>query len=80
MSHLGRVGFALPQAGNVRLRVLDVRGRVVATLADGQRAPGRYAVRWNGATVGGGRASAGVYFIELQAGGKRLTQRVMVMR
>jgi hypothetical protein len=75
----GRVSFALPQTTSVRLRVLDVRGRVVAVLAEGERRPGRYAIRWNGETWGG-RASSGVYFIELQAAGKRLTRRVMVMR
>jgi hypothetical protein len=74
-----RVAYALPQAGAVRLRVLDVRGRVVATLADGARNPGRYAVRWDG-TAAADHIAAGLYFIELQAAGKHLTRRVLVVR
>jgi len=74
-----RVAYALPAAGAVRLRVLDVRGRIVATLAEGQRNAGRYAVRWQG-TSASQRVAAGVYFIDLQAAGKQLTRRVLVMR
>ena len=78
MSRESRIAFAVPQAGPVRLRVVDVRGRVMWTLADGHRAPGRYALRWNGETRSG-HASAGVYFIELQAGDKHLTRRVTMI-
>ena len=75
----GRIRYAVPLAGRVTIQVVDVRGRIVASLLDGVRAPGRYVVRWDGSTPGG-HAATGVYFMQMQAGGKRITQRVMVVR
>src|SRR5262249_47283409 len=36
-----RVDFAIPRSAPVRLRILDVQGRVVATLLDGEQPAGR---------------------------------------
>jgi hypothetical protein len=44
MSAASRVVFVVPQAGPVRLRVVDVRGRVLRTLSDGHRPAGRHAL------------------------------------
>ena len=73
-----RVDFALAVEGRVRLTVYDVAGREVARLVDEIRAPGRYSVRWTG---GGGRgtASAGIYFVRLQSGGRSAVRRLVLM-
>ena len=73
------VEFALPRAGNVSLRLLDPRGRVVATLSNGTRAAGRHRLGWNGVTSSGPLA-AGVYFVELRADGVVRSQRVVLAR
>ncbi len=72
----GLVGFALPAAASVRLSVLDVQGREVATLAEGDFAAGRHQVRWEHA----GGAGPGLYFVRLQAAGRTLVRRTVVMR
>jgi hypothetical protein len=74
-----RIGFALARAGNVRLSVLDVQGREVATLARGEYAAGRFETKWNG-RVGEGEAPMGVYFVRLQVGGVTMTRRLAVAR
>jgi len=71
------LSFALPQAGAVRLRVYDLQGRVVATIADGVLPAGRHQVAWTGATLNG-PARSGVYFVRLQAAGLTL-QRALVL-
>jgi len=59
-----QVEYAIARAGHVRLDVADVTGRVVTTLFDGDRSPGRFRAVWGG-TSRGARVPAGVYFVRL---------------
>jgi len=61
-----RIQYAVARAGRVRLVVVDVSGRVVATLVDGIQSPGRYELAWDG-TREGQRLAAGLYFVRLAA-------------
>ncbi|MBM4160470.1 MAG: T9SS type A sorting domain-containing protein [Ignavibacteria bacterium] len=56
------IQFNLPKPGQVSLRVFDVMGREVATLAEGSFRPGRYEAHWNAQS-----AASGVYFYRLQS-------------
>lgn len=56
-----RLEFVLPQAGTHALELLDVSGRRVALLSQGERAAGRHAV-----DVEAPAGSAGVYFARLR--------------
>jgi hypothetical protein len=56
-----RLAFTLPRSESVRLTVLDVTGREVATLVDGVQAPGRHEFLWQG---GGSRSAAPVGGVE----------------
>mgnify|MGYP003693712801 CR=1 FL=1 len=40
--------YAVARAGRVRVELLDVSGRVAATLADRDHEPGRYVAVWDG--------------------------------
>lgn len=55
-----RFTFHLSAAGRTRLTVVDVAGRVVATLADGPFGPGEHEARWEAP------ASPGIYFAKLE--------------
>jgi hypothetical protein len=70
--------FALPEAGPVRLEILDVRGRRLAVLVDGEQEAGRHSVRWDGRTERGGVA-AGVYFLRFTSLGRELTRRFVLL-
>jgi hypothetical protein len=76
---LTSVEFTVPRAASVKVAVLDVQGREVATLASGNHAPGRYSLTWTG-EVHGRRAASGLYFVRMQAPGVQLTRRVIVSR
>ncbi|MEM1116143.1 MAG: choice-of-anchor B family protein [Bacteroidota bacterium] len=70
------VQFALPEAADVRLTVLDVRGREVAVLADGPRAAGAHTVGLDGRGL-----PAGVYLVRLGVNGRTAaTARATVVR
>ncbi len=74
---VARAEFTLPRASDVKLVVLDLQGRQVAELASGPFRAGRYQAAWSG-EVEGRTAPAGVYFLQLQAAGRRLVQRIVV--
>ncbi len=74
------VVFDLPRAGVVRVRVLDVGGRVVRTLARGWRERGRQTVRWDGRDEAGARAPAGLYWAEVGAGADRALTKFIRLR
>jgi hypothetical protein len=72
--------FALARGGHVRVDVFDVRGRLVATPVDRTLGTGTYAASWNGRTVHGERATAGVYFLRLTVPGATDSREVVVTR
>jgi hypothetical protein len=74
-----RFSFDLPRAMHARLEVLDVQGRVVAALAEGDFGAGRQERVWD-ATARGGPAGAGVYFVRLVTPEGRLVRRVALLR
>lgn len=73
--------FALPaDAGRVRLRVFDLKGRVVRTLVDGRLPPGRHEVQWRGRDEDGREMASGVYLYRLEAGGASALGRMTLVR
>ena len=81
-AHAGTtLSFELPRAEAVTMRVHDVAGRVVRTLADGVVfGAGRHDLRWDGRDDAGGEAAAGVYLVRLATGERVLTRRVSLVR
>ncbi len=76
---LVQIDFSVPRTANVRISVLDVQGRELAKLADGNHLPGRYSVLWSG-QLNGQRAPQGLYFVRMQAPGVQSTRRVAIAR
>jgi len=74
-----RFTFDLPRAMHVRLEVVDVQGRVVAALAEGDFGAGRHERAWDASTHGA-RASAGLYFVRLVTPEGRLVRRAALLR
>lgn len=60
--------YSLMREEEVRLTVVDVHGRVVATLVDGVVAPGSHRIAWAARSESGERLAAGVYFLRLAHG------------
>ncbi len=62
------IAFSLSDAAAsepVRLTIVDLEGRQVASLVAGSLAAGTHRLHWDGATDRGGRAGSGVYFARL---------------
>ena len=57
--------FSLPVGGRIRLDVVDVAGRLVRKLLDGDFAAGRHEARWDGRDDTGRGVASGSYFARL---------------
>ena len=73
--------YALPCAAAVTLRIFDLQGRVVRTLADdATKAAGEYDATWDGRDGQGRAVGAGVYFARLTSDGRTEMREVMLAR
>ena len=74
------ISFSLPQPTNVKLQVLDVAGRSIKTVLNGQRGAGSHSLLWDGTDEGGNSVASGVYFYRLSANGQDETKRMTLQR
>lgn len=74
-----RVEFSLAHESSIRLDVLDLQGRRVATLVDGAHRAGRHHASWSGESDRG-PVPAGVYFVRYQAAGRVSSRRIVLSR
>jgi hypothetical protein len=71
--------FELAVTAQVRLRILDMSGRVVRELVPTSTRPaGVHAVVWDGRDAGGMRAAPGVYVAEIEGAGQRESLKLVV--
>ncbi len=74
------IGFAMPDAGDVRLEVYDLLGRKVDTLLEGSMNPGAHQVRWDGLNQQGAPVASGIYLYRLQVGSQQLQKKMVLLR
>lgn len=67
--------YAVPQRGNVTLRVFDALGREAGTLVNEVQSPGTYKAEWNGEGL-----SSGLYYYRLTSGTYSETKRMMLVK
>lgn len=75
-----RVAFTMPAAAHVRLELLDVSGKRIATLLDEQRDAGRHVLDWNREADASGILPSGIYFLRMSAGAEEAVRKVMLRR
>ena len=73
---LARIGFALPRAARIHIAVLDVQGREVLTLADGEYDVGRHQAAFPTRRAPG----PGLYFVRMTTPARSFVQRFAIMR
>jgi len=74
------LSFSLPSEGRATLAIYDLAGRRVATPFDRDAPAGVTSVSWDGETVEGGRAPAGLYLARLDWAGRRESLRLLRVR
>ncbi len=76
---IATVSFELPFRSSVNVTVHDVSGKRVRTLENSERDAGRHFAQWAGVDEQGARVAAGVYYVRVEAGGRRGSTRVVVL-
>lgn len=69
--------FAVPVTGMTTLRVYDIQGRLVRTLASGFLRGGPRDARWDGRDTAGSRVKAGVYLYRLDSASGSLSRKLI---
>jgi hypothetical protein len=69
------IGYQLPQAAQVNLRVFDAEGRLVSTLVDGFSDAGWHLVNFDGSNL-----ASGIYLYTLTAGKQTVTGRMVLIK
>ena len=69
------IQYEMKAAGNVKLQVYDVLGRLITTLVDGPMTSGTHQVRFDGANL-----SSGIYFYRLVTPVGQLTKTMVLMK
>lgn len=73
------IRFDLDRDSDVRMLVLDARGRLVRTLSVGTLATGPHAVTWDGRDDAGSSVGSGVYFVQLSDGAGVVQSRKLTL-
>jgi hypothetical protein len=77
------IEFLVGASSQVSLQVFDLGGRLVRTLIDDARAPGRHGVAWDGRDQRGRPVASGVYLYRLETTGAEnvtKTRKMVLMR
>jgi hypothetical protein len=74
------IRYEVPCSARVTLKVYDVAGRLVHTLADRTEKRGRYSVEWNGSDDLARQVPAGVYFARMESADFSATMKMVLLR
>jgi DNA-binding beta-propeller fold protein YncE len=72
------ISYALPRQTRVSVKLYDIAGKLVTTLASGYQKPGYYNLTWNRRDTKGRTCACGVYFCTLAAEGLRFSRKVVL--
>jgi len=72
---LTTIRYAIPEDGNVALRVYNNLGREIVTLVEGRQEAGEHEVTFDGKDL-----PSGMYFTRLEAGSTVLTKKLLLLR
>ncbi len=70
-----RIPFILPENADVRIRVFDLHGQVVAHLLSGSMHAGHYVTHWDASNI-----SSGLYLVKMDANDISITRKITVLK
>jgi len=69
------IGFSIPQAGEVSLKIFSLRGEEIATILNGYADKGHHTVGYTAANI-----PAGTYIYQLESGNYRIARQFQVLK
>jgi len=74
------VSFEISKRGHVEIRIYDIAGRLVRTLLNEEKEPGRYEVIWDGKNQRSRPVPSGIYFCQLIAPDHVASTKMVLLR
>ncbi|MBN1893440.1 T9SS type A sorting domain-containing protein, partial [bacterium] len=74
------IHYAIPEQGSVKISVFNLTGQSVRTLVDERKAPGKYAVRWDGRNDHGQPMPSGIYIYRIRSENRVKSRRMVLMK
>jgi len=75
------VSFRLEEDAVVSADIVDLQGRIVARLLEGEHlGAGEYQRRWNGKDEQGGGVASGVYYLHIRAGERQAMRKITLLK
>jgi hypothetical protein len=74
------ISFGLDTRSEVALRIYDSSGALVRALVAGERPAGAHVANWDGRDDAGRAVATGIYYCRLDAGGKMLTRKMLLLK
>ena len=74
------INYTLENPEYVTIKIYNIQGQLIRTLADTQKSAGTHHVRWDGRHDNGEVASAGIYVYRIEAGKQHLTGRMTLAK
>jgi hypothetical protein len=74
------ISFVVGERQHVRVGVYDVRGRLVADLANDSYPVGRHVLEWRGRDAAGRAMPSGTYFFRFDLGGRVAVRKALLMK
>jgi hypothetical protein len=75
-----KINFYLEHSGHVSLKIFDLRGALVATLADENLPAGPQHKVWSGTNDRGQTVASGSYFYRLEADQKSISRKMLLLK
>lgn len=75
-----QIRYALPSAGQADLKVYNVKGELVKTLASGKADAGEHHAAWDGTNARGYRVTSGIYFVRLETKAGSAVTKIVVAK
>jgi hypothetical protein len=69
------VSFSLPKSTSMKLSIFDITGRTVKTLSDEMMPAGEHQIAFDGTDL-----PSGIYLASLQAAGKTMTRKIVLLK
>ncbi|PKN74365.1 MAG: hypothetical protein CVU49_09095 [Candidatus Cloacimonetes bacterium HGW-Cloacimonetes-2] len=74
------ISYSLPEAGQVKLEIFNLRGQLVQVLTDSREPAGEHLKVWNGTDQSGNAVASGVYFYRLITPSRSICRRMLLMK
>jgi len=74
------IEYSVPKTTKVKLRIYNIRGQLVKELVNQTVEPGKYKVVWEGKNNAGHSVASGVYFYRIEANGKTITKKMLMLK